>query len=64
MKKIRLFLVGVLTTVALTATACASPTGPDHTLGSENHTLGSENHTLGSENHTLGSENHTLGSEN
>lgn len=49
MKKVRLLLTVVLTTLAL-ATACTSPTGPDHTLGSDNHTLGSDNHTLGSDN--------------
>lgn len=50
MKKIRLMVVGILTTLALSAAACASPTAPDHTLGSSNHTLGSSNHTLGSSN--------------
>ena len=57
MKKVRLFLTAVLATLALSAAACTSPTGPDHTLGSGNHTLGSGNHTLGSGNHTLGSGN-------
>jgi hypothetical protein len=43
MKKVRLFLTAVVVTLALTATACTSPTGPDHTIGSGNHTIGSGN---------------------
>jgi len=50
MKKVRLLLTAILTTLALSAAACTSPTAPDHTLGSDNHTLGSDNHTLGSDN--------------
>jgi len=51
MKKVRLLLTALFTTLALTAAACSSPTGlDDHTLGSGNHTLGSGNHTLGSGN--------------
>ncbi len=57
MKKARLFVTALLTTLALSVAACSSPMGPDHTLGSDNHTLGSDNHTLGSDNHTLGSNN-------
>jgi len=57
MKKVRVLLTALFTTLALGAAACSSPTGPDHTLGSDNHTLGSGNHTLGSGNHTLGSGN-------
>jgi hypothetical protein len=52
MKKVRILLTAVLTSLALTAAACSSPTDVDvdHTLGSGNHTLGSGNHTLGSGN--------------
>lgn len=50
MNKVRLLLTALLTTLALSAVACTSPTAPDHTLGSDNHTLGSDNHTLGSDN--------------
>jgi len=50
MKKVRLLLTALIATLALSAAACTSPTGPDHTLGSDNHTLGSDNHTLGSDN--------------
>jgi len=54
MKKVRLFLTAVLATLAMPATACTSPTGPDQSV---DHTLGSGNHTIGSGNHTLGSGN-------
>jgi hypothetical protein len=64
MKKVRILLTAAFTVLAMGAAACSSPTGPDHTLGSDNHTLGSGNHTLGSGNHTLGSGNHTIGSGN
>jgi len=57
MKKARLLLTALVATAALTLAACTSPTGPDHTLGSDNHTLGSDNHTLGSDNYTAGSGN-------
>lgn len=57
MKKARLLLTALMATAALTLAACTSPTGPDHTLGSDNHTLGSDNHTLGSDNHNAGSGN-------
>jgi len=50
MKKVRRLLAVLMATAALSAAACTSPTGPDHTLGSDNHTLGSDNHTLGSDN--------------
>jgi len=50
MKKVRILLTAVIASLALTAAACTSPLGPDHTLGSDNHTLGSDNHTLGSDN--------------
>ncbi len=50
MKKVRLFLAAVIATLALSAAACSSPTGPDHTIGSGNHTIGSGNHTIGSGN--------------
>ena len=50
MKKVRLFLTALVAALAFTATACTSPTGPDHTIGSGNHTIGSGNHTIGSGN--------------
>ena len=50
MKKVRLLLTAVIATLALAATACSSPTAPDHILGSGNHVLGSGNHVLGSGN--------------
>jgi len=50
MKKVRLLLTAIITTLALSAAACSSPMDLDHTLGSNNHTLGSNNHTLGSNN--------------
>jgi len=50
MKKARLLLATVIAALAVSAAACSSPMGPDHTLGSNNHTLGSNNHTLGSNN--------------
>lgn len=50
MKKVRLLLTAIITTLALSAAACSSPMDVDHTLGSNNHTLGSNNHTLGSNN--------------
>ena len=43
MKRVRLFLTALIVTLALAATACTSPTGPDHTIGSGNHTIGSGN---------------------
>jgi hypothetical protein len=50
MKKVRLLLTVVIASLAMAATACTSPTGPDHTIGSGNHTIGSGNHTIGSGN--------------
>ena len=50
MKKVRLLLTAVIAALAFTVTACTSPTGPDHTIGSGNHTIGSGNHTIGSGN--------------
>ncbi|MGD2123646.1 MAG: hypothetical protein PVJ76_17980 [Gemmatimonadota bacterium] len=50
MKRIRLLLTALVATLALSAAACTSPTGPDHTIGSGNHTIGSGNHTIGSGN--------------
>ena len=64
MKTVRLALTAIIVTLALTATACTSPTGPDDTIGSVIHTIGSGNHTIGSGNHTIGSGNHTIGSGN
>lgn len=43
MKKVRLFVAALAAALALTATACTSPTGVDHTIGSGNHTIGSGN---------------------
>jgi hypothetical protein len=57
MKRVRLLLTAAFAALALTAAACSSPTGPDHTIGSGNHTIGSGNHTIGSGNHTIGSGN-------
>lgn len=50
MKKVRLFVAALAAAFALAATACTSPTGVDHTIGSGNHTIGSGNHTIGSGN--------------
>jgi hypothetical protein len=64
MKRIRFFAVTLLAALAVAASACTSPTGPDHTLGGNNHTLGSNNEPGDGDGHTLGSNNHTLGGNN
>ncbi len=45
MKKARILVAAIITTFALSLTACTSPTGvdEDHTIGSGNHTIGSGN---------------------
>ncbi len=50
MKKVRLLLTAILTTLALSAAACSSPTDLDHHIGSGNHHIGSGNHHIGSGN--------------
>jgi hypothetical protein len=50
MKKTRLFLAALIATLAMSAAACTSPTGPNHVIGSGNHVIGSGNHVIGSGN--------------
>jgi hypothetical protein len=50
MKKVRLLLTAIVTTLAFSAAACSSPMDLDETPESDNITLGSNNITLGSNN--------------
>jgi hypothetical protein len=57
MKKTRLLVTAAVVAIAFAASACSSPTAPDHVIGSGNHVIGSGNHVIGSGNHVIGSGN-------
>jgi hypothetical protein len=43
MKKVRLLLTAIITTLALSAAACSSPLDVDHSIGGNNHSIGGNN---------------------